>query len=71
MLQPLLMNNLDTHVISNLRKRRGVICGSITHLGYHLKELEGTAHQPATRDHTRQLDTKLEALDSEFKTHNC
>lgn len=71
MLQPLLMNNLDTRVISNLRKRRGVICGSITHLGYRLKELEGAADQPATRDHTQQLDTKLEALDSEFKTHNC
>lgn len=55
MLQQLLMNNLDTHVISNLRKRRGVTCGSITRLGYRLKELEGTAHQPAIRDHTRQL----------------
>jgi len=64
------MNNLDTHVISNLRKRRGVIRGSITRLGYRLQELEGATDQPATRDHTRQLDTKLEAPDSEFKTHN-
>ena len=31
----------------------------------------GTADQPATRDHTQQLDAKLEALDSEFKTHHC
>ena len=70
MLKPSLMNNLDTHVVSTLRKRRGVIRGSITRLGYRLKELEGTADQPPTHDHTRQLDTKLEALDSEFKTHN-
>ena len=53
--------------VSRLRKRRGVIRASITRLGTRLTELEDTADQPRTLDHTRQLLGKLWSLDEEFR----
>ena len=40
------------------------------YLGNRLRELEETSDQPATPNHARQLSTKLEALDTKFKTHH-
>lgn len=52
---------------ANLRKRRGVVRASITRLGTRLRELEETADQPRTPDHTRQL---LQSLNEDFKKHH-
>lgn len=53
-----------------MKKRRGAVCGSVTRLGSRVKELEATAGEPDTPDHARQLVTRLEKLDSEFKSHH-
>ena len=53
--------------IGNLRKRRGVVRGSITRLATRLRELEEITDQPRTADHASQLLAKLESLDGEFK----
>ena len=55
---------------ATLRKRRGVVRASITRLGTRLKELEETSDQPRTPDHARQLLTKLQSLDEDFKKHH-
>ena len=59
-----------TRTITNLRKRRGVIRASITKLGNRLKELEDSPGLPDAADHAQQLASKLEALESEFRTHH-
>ena len=41
---------------------------SITRLTDRVSELEETTDQPRTPDHARQLLTKLQTLDSEFRT---
>ena len=41
---------------------------SITRLGDCVSELEETADQPRTPDRARQLLTKLQTLDSDFRT---
>ena len=53
--------------ISQLRRRRGVVCASVTRLCNRLKELEDTEDQPNTAAHVQQLYTKLKDLDSNFK----
>ena len=53
---------------ANLRKRRGVVRRSITRLGDRVSELEATADQPRTPDRARQLLTKLQTLNSDFRT---
>ena len=40
----------------------------ITRLGDRVSELEATADQPRTPDRARQLLTKLQTLDSDFRT---
>ena len=52
---------------ANLRKRRGVVRASITRLGTRLGELEEASDQPRTAEHARQLFTKLQALDGDFR----
>ena len=52
---------------SNLRKRRGVIRGSITRLEKHLVDLESSPDAFGVSDNSKQLATKLESLDTEFK----
>jgi hypothetical protein len=54
----------------SLRKRRGVVRASIMRLGIRLKELEETSDQPRTSNHARQLLTKLQSLDEDFKKHH-
>ena len=56
--------------IANLRKRQGVIRASITKLGNRLKELEDAPDLLDTADHAQQLTSKLETLESEFRTHH-
>ncbi len=53
--------------VAKRRKRRGVVRASITCLGPHLRELQDTSGQPRTFDHARQLLTKLQSLDEEFR----
>lgn len=56
-----------SHNVSQLRRRRGVVRASITHLGNHLKELEDTEAQPTTPAQAQQLYMKLKDLDLNFK----
>lgn len=53
---------------ANLRKRRGVVCGSITRLSDRVAELEGTPGQPRNVHRARQLLAKLQTLESDYKT---
>ena len=54
--------------LSNLRRRRGAVRGSITRLGGRLKDLEGAADRPDVGVHAKQLASRLDTLDSDFKT---
>ena len=54
--------------LPTLRKRRGVVQGSITRLANTLKDLEATPIGPGVGDSARQSATKLETLDKEFKS---
>ena len=56
--------------VSTLRKRRGVVRASITRLTNRLKDLESDTDKPATLDLAQGMTRKLEALDSEFRTHH-
>lgn len=58
----------EIDMAANLRKRRGVVRSSITRLGDRVSELEETPDQPRTPDRARQLLTKLQTLDSDFRT---
>lgn len=52
---------------SSLRKRRGVIRASITRLEKRLKDLETTPDKFGVGDSAKQLVTKLEGLDTDFR----
>lgn len=52
---------------ANLRKRRGVVRASVTRLAGRITELEGTSDQPRNADHARQLLTKLQTLDADYR----
>ena len=54
--------------LSTLRKRRGVVRASITRLGNRLRDLEAAPDAPGVVDRARQLVTKLDALDADFKS---
>ena len=56
--------------LTKLKRRRGVVRASITRVGTRLEELEGLRDQPRTPELAKQLDTKLETLDSEFKSYH-
>jgi len=56
--------------LSTLRKRRGVVKGSITRLRTRLAELERAPDSPGTLEAAKQSLDKLEALDREFKDHH-
>ena len=56
--------------ISTLRRRRGVVRASITRLTNRLKDLEKDADRPTTLDLARGMTRKLDALDSDFRTHH-
>ena len=60
----------DRARLSSLRKRRGVVKASLTRLRSRLGELEAIADQPGTPEAAKQLLSKLEALDTEFKAHH-
>ena len=49
-------------------KRRGVVRASITRLSTRLNELESRSGDPSVPDLAKQMMTKIESLDSEFKT---
>ena len=52
-------------VLTNLRKRRRVVRGSITRLGNRLR---ATPDEPGVGDRAGQLATNLEALDKDLKS---
>ena len=56
------------HTLSNLRRRRGAVRGSITRLGGRLKDLEGAADRPDVGVHAKQLASRIDTLDGDFKT---
>ena len=58
--------------IASTKKRRDIIRGSLDHLGKRLKEVESRVDlDPVSRiESARQIKTKVEYLDSEFKTHH-
>ena len=57
-------------VYVQLTEKERRVRASVTKLGIRLRELEGTAEQPDIPDHAKQLITKLEGLDSDFKSHH-
>ena len=56
--------------ISTLRKRRGVARASITRLTTRLKDLESDTSRQATLGLAQGMTRKLDALDSDFRTHH-
>ena len=48
-------------------EKEGVLRRSVTRLSDRVSELEATTDQPRTTDHARQLLTKLQTLDSDFR----
>lgn len=52
---------------ANLRKRRGYLRASVTRLAGRVTELEGTRDQPRNADHARQLLSKLQTLDADYR----
>ena len=58
--------------IASTKKRRDIIRGSLDHLGKRLKEVESRVDlDPVSRiESARQIKTKVEYLDSEFKTRS-
>ena len=53
--------------LSTLRKRRGVVRASITRLKTRVTELERVIDDPSTLEASKQVLSKLEVLDGEFK----
>lgn len=62
------MPETDARALANHKKRRDVVCTSVTRLGTKLSELEGSIDQPDMLDHAKRLTTKLECLDMQYKT---
>ena len=54
--------------ISNIRRKRGVVCASITKLCSRLAELEEMSNRESANYHAQHLSTRLNTLDSEFKS---
>ena len=43
---------------------------SVTCIATRLRELEGKVHEPSTPSLARRMSQRLEALDTDFKTHH-
>ena len=56
--------------LSAHRKRRGVVRASLTRLQTRVSDIERAIEQPGTLDAARQLLTKLESLDADFRMHH-
>ena len=52
------------------RELRGVVQASINRLEVRLTTLEGATDRPTTLGAAKQLLSKLETLDAEYKTHH-
>ena len=39
---------ITEHLVTNAKKRRGVVCASLTHLANHLKDFEGKVEEART-----------------------
>ena len=61
-LRLLIMGDSDKPNPTTLRKRRGVMCASITHLATRLKDLEMKVDQPTTLDLAHRMLQKLDNL---------
>ena len=55
--------------LSKLKRRRGVVRGSITRVDTRIKELEDIGG-PSTLEHAKQLAVKLDTLDSDFRSYH-
>ena len=58
---------MATQAASNLRKRRGVSCSSVTKLNERITELENITDAHRVVDPARQMLTRLQTFDSDFK----
>ena len=58
----------DTRALTGARKKRDIPNGSITRLSNRITDLEANPDVPGTNEWARQWLTKLDTLDSEFKT---
>ena len=56
--------------LSTHRRWRGVAKASITRLTTRLKGLESDISQPATVDHARRMQLKLDSLNADFRRHH-
>jgi hypothetical protein len=56
--------------LTKLRRRRGVSKASITRICSRIEELEGLGDHPSTVENAKQLASKLESLESEFKSYH-
>ena len=54
-------------MVANLCKRRGGLRASITRLSGKITELERTLDQPRTADHARQLLSRLQTVDADYR----
>ena len=64
------MSEATQRSLSSNRKKRGVVCASITKLGSRVTELEAATSLPGTVDRAHRLTTRLESLAEEFKLHH-
>ena len=58
----------DTRALTGARKKRDIPNSSITRLSNRITDLEANPGVPGTNEWARQWLTKLDTLDSEFKT---
>ena len=56
--------------LTKLKRRRGVSKASITRIRSRIEELEGLGDHPSTAENAKQLASKLESLESEFKSYH-
>ena len=63
------MSETDQPPLATIRRRRGVVRASITRLATKLGELEA-AHEPSALNLDHRMSQKIDALDSEFRTHH-
>ena len=63
----IVMSDPDPRVLSNLRKRRGVVKASMTRLDTRMRTLEEATDQPNTKNSAKQMLSRLNEASAEFK----
>ena len=63
----IIMSDPNPRVLSNLRKRRGVVKASMTRLDTRMRTLEEATDQPNTKNAAKQMLSRLNEASAEFK----